>query len=386
MKIFINTPTDIEGEKGKKYPDFPIPYAKSDVDYSKDLESQIKIIHLDPLNSPLTQWISQINKIQLHSFHKVNQIFHAQNKASEIKVDHPVSPETYFLAVSPDNQPKLTPKIKPMPKPVFTLIGWLSSLRIELISKIIACVKKFLGWQNKSHVVDKTPEKQEEKFNLQVKEEAIQKWKDKVKEEINNEAELIEIEREVEQKIEQNVAKNAASELPLEKENREDKNNLKNLFNQPIPIYQEFIKKVFSCWIKSKSKPPQLLFGNYNCETYHQIEKFKTDSLNLLKINDPKTQEIAINRAIYEAIVNVYVQRFLKLYPEMNEESFLSSLQMTALIIAIKKSLDEDIWNEDFSPCLPPSLTLNIVNKMEREFLRVIDWNLSINELLVPSA
>jgi hypothetical protein len=124
-----------------------------------------------------------------------------------------------------------------------------------------------------------------------------------------------------------------------------------------------------------------LFYNNYDCDAFAQLKEHDGSLLDNCKTDDDK--ELKTSMAVYDAIVDLYVCRFLKQYPELNNEECLSSLRTIALGIAIKISWDEAIDNIDYSSFITPYMGANLHKKMELEFLAAIDWNTSTDELRI---
>ncbi len=144
---------------------------------------------------------------------------------------------------------------------------------------------------------------------------------------------------------------------------------LQQVFAKKIS-YKEFREKIEDIEIKESGKPTRISYNIYQ------------------------------DKNMLDKTVDLYIRRFLEIYPEMNKIEFLSALKFTALCIAIKSSNDEEtIWNEDFfnykcinigefveSPRLKNNLIrkaefIQKINLMEQKFLQVIHWDVSLREL-----
>jgi hypothetical protein len=162
-------------------------------------------------------------------------------------------------------------------------------------------------------------------------------------------------------------------EDPLTSNTKIKNKNLHLLFSLSFD-FEKFRDKVLK--IKD-DKHNMLIFNNYNLDSYL---KLKHHDLSILKnCKNDNERELKASIAMYQAIVDLYVKRFLMRHPDMNESCYLSSLRMIALVIAIKYSIDEAIWNADFRDFIP--ITIKTQNEMEMKFLEVICWNVSLREL-----
>lgn len=106
-------------------------------------------------------------------------------------------------------------------------------------------------------------------------------------------------------------------------------------------------------------------------------EKFE----EIMSYADQEQRDLFAGITHYEAIVDLFVDRFLARHPEMQEKQYLPVLRFVALCIAIKDSFDEAVWNEDFQKFQSNVLPLSVHNQMEIEFLKIIDWNVSVTEI-----
>ena len=164
--------------------------------------------------------------------------------------------------------------------------------------------------------------------------------------------------------------------------------DLKELFSQPI-VYEKFRDQILSYKIRDKNGTQ--FFHNHTLQTYLELKN--PDPTIFDHITNDAQKELISVTASYEAIVDLYVQRFLNKHPRMNNENFLPSLKTTALGIALKISCDEQIYNSDFNPflslswnpLLSSSFEISTHNKMEIEFLKEIDWNISTDELVADA-
>lgn len=147
------------------------------------------------------------------------------------------------------------------------------------------------------------------------------------------------------------------------------KSDSNTLFCQPID-YEKFRDQV----LKRRK------FNLHNLQSYTDLQSRHVGIFDKCENNLEK--ELVASIASYEAIVDLYVKRFLDKHPQLNDASFLPSLRMTALGIAIKAACDDEIYNSDFKDYLPPNISLSVHNAMELEFLKGLDWNLSTNELI----
>lgn len=151
----------------------------------------------------------------------------------------------------------------------------------------------------------------------------------------------------------------------------------KEIFNQLVN-YQYFFDKTLS----DKQSFNKFMFNNYNFESYLKLKSHDVNSM-LKQYDQQEDMEFAASKAVYSAIVDLYVQRFLQKHPELDQEDYLSSLRMTALRIAIKCSLDEAICYEDLKGFIFPYMEIQEYYKMEIEFLKGIDWDTSTRELFI---
>ena len=177
--------------------------------------------------------------------------------------------------------------------------------------------------------------------------------------------------------------------LKLAQEMTNLQQRLSKLFAKPV-AYKEFrnkvLKKIF--WNR-KLRKNEFFFNNYDAQSSMSIEKFRKKFPYFLNLGDQNERDLLAGFATYDAIADLYVQRFvqqfIKKFPQMNEKSclpFIPSLQLVALCIAIKISWDEAIWNKDFEPYLPKTIRLEELDSMELEFLILINWNTSTRELI----
>jgi hypothetical protein len=161
---------------------------------------------------------------------------------------------------------------------------------------------------------------------------------------------------------------------------KKQKEELNELFNQPI-IYDKFRDQVLSYKTDQAIDP---FFQNHTLQSYLQL---KNHDLSIFEnITDASQKESIAAFASYDAIVDLYVNRFLEKNPEMDNETFLPSLKMTALCIALKIACDQAIYNSYFSGFLPSSLEKSTHHAMEAKFLNEIGWNTSTAELVANFA
>lgn len=165
--------------------------------------------------------------------------------------------------------------------------------------------------------------------------------------------------------------------MQLDEEEREiqKSNTLCDIFNEPIS-YEQFRDNILN--FKKRGK---LFYSNYSLETYLQLKE--RDLNAIFSYSDNTERELNANIATYDAIVNLYVSRFLERNPQLNDDKYLPSLRVTALGIAIKISWDEGVWNIDFKSFISPYMGAEKHREMESKFLKGIDWNFSTNELLL---
>lgn len=150
--------------------------------------------------------------------------------------------------------------------------------------------------------------------------------------------------------------------------------NLCQLFSQPI-VYENFRNNVFHSSLNN-------LFNNYNFKSYLLLKNADLSVLSNFENETEKNSKAGI--ATYDAIVDLYVRRFINRYPEMNHSTYLSSLRFIALTIAIKISFDEPIFNKSFHMCLFPKIefTPETHSAMEMAFLQAFDFDTSFIEII----
>jgi hypothetical protein len=156
------------------------------------------------------------------------------------------------------------------------------------------------------------------------------------------------------------------------KDKLDDPEKLADLFQQSID-YETFRYKVLTY--------KNLFYNNYGYNAFIQIKEAKLGILDNCKTEEEK--ELKASMAVYDAIVNLYIERFCARYPELNDEKYLPCLRTIALSIAIKISWDESIDNVNFQHFIIPYMGYKSHGMMESAFLKAINWNTSINELSI---
>lgn len=134
-----------------------------------------------------------------------------------------------------------------------------------------------------------------------------------------------------------------------------------------------------------KIKSPQIkhLFSqqvDYNGFREKVIEKI------LKKDPENKSNEKEIEN-FFDKVVAQYEERFLEANPEMNSKKYLQSIKFIALVCAVKIFSDElNLTNTEILKILHPStawihkaLNAMSLTRLEMEFLKAINWNLSID-------
>lgn len=170
--------------------------------------------------------------------------------------------------------------------------------------------------------------------------------------------------------------------LFLKKERSEipelDEKGKRSLFNISID-YENFHDQILNY-----KKGSKLIYNNYSFASFLELkEGVIFDGIDKLEGCDDQDQRDRLGGiATYDAIVDLFVGRFLIQHPDMNQESYLSSLRFIALCLAIKISYDQQIWNSDFLFFLPAPFSIDTHKKMEVEFLKGIEWNISQTETL----
>lgn len=308
-------------------------------------------------------------------------------------IDEVLHPHPYakipFINQKDNPHTPLTPPDKSL-----KIVTKLSLLCVLLIAKIAAFVKSFFrSFQNKKeadpidaeaalnpifpspdHQERLIPEQKENDFNLIFPHP--------------NEA-LFEEETFIPPKEEGLISAKEFMKLAQEMTNLQPK--LAKLFTKPVD-YKEFRNNVLRKIIwNRKLRRSELFFNNYNVQSYMSIEKLRKKVPYFLNLPNQNEKNIQAGFEAYDAVVDLYVQRFIqrfiKEFPEITEErclTFIPSLQIVALCIAIKISWDgfESIWNQDFKPYLPKTISLAELNRMELEFLKFINWDTSTSELI----
>lgn len=156
---------------------------------------------------------------------------------------------------------------------------------------------------------------------------------------------------------------------------------IEKLFNYPIN-YDRFREEILNY-----RKRSSLFYNNYNFKSYLQLkDDIINDKLEPIKAySDEDQRDLAAGIANYEAIVDLYVQRFLDRHPHLDQEPYLPALQFIALCIAIKVAYDQPVWNSDFQSFLQIPLSVATHNKMELAFLKGIEWNISLTDICSES-
>lgn len=173
----------------------------------------------------------------------------------------------------------------------------------------------------------------------------------------------------------QSLQSNHPEEEMIEEAIQLTENELCQLFNLSIP-YEEFRDKILNYHGKSKGqKVEEFTFNNYDFAAYSQIKKSNSTLVN------NGQNELTAGIEVYNAIVDLYVKRFLNQHPQLDKDEYLSALRTIALIIAIKESWDLPIANKNFQYFLHHYLEIKTLQKMEIEFLKGMDWDISITEL-----
>lgn len=148
------------------------------------------------------------------------------------------------------------------------------------------------------------------------------------------------------------------------------KDELKLLFEGPLN-YEKFHESLLIFHAN--------YYNNYDLEAFGQLKECDWNMFD--QYSNKQEKEIKAGMAVYDAIVKLYVKRFLVLHPELDQKIYLPSLQAVALGIAIKDSWDDMFDNKDFQKFIIPGIGIKKYGKMEIEFLKGIDWNLSLDEL-----
>ena len=150
--------------------------------------------------------------------------------------------------------------------------------------------------------------------------------------------------------------------------------DLTNLYDQVVD-YEHFRDRVLTYH--------NGFYNNYCSDSFFAIrDDIKEEKFDeIMSDEDQQQRDLMAGIANYEAIVDLFVDRFLARHPELQERHYLSVLRFVALCIAIKDSFDEAVWNEDFQKFETNVLPLSIHNQMEIEFLKIIDWNVSVTEI-----
>lgn len=159
-------------------------------------------------------------------------------------------------------------------------------------------------------------------------------------------------------------------ELPGEGKEVEKESELRLLFNNPVN-YEKFHDSILNY--------QNNFFNNYHLETYRKLKDCDWSLLEKCQSKQEKEHQAGI--AVYDAIVKLFVKRFLDQYPALDQKIYLPSLKVIALGIAIKNSWDEAIYNTYLQPFIVPYMGIKKHNKMENEFLKGMNWNLSLDEL-----
>lgn len=148
--------------------------------------------------------------------------------------------------------------------------------------------------------------------------------------------------------------------------------NLRKLFQHPVD-YEMFRDKILNY--------KNFFYNNYGFDAFFQIKNVKLSVFEDCKTR--KEQKIEASMVVYDAIVDLYINRFLDHYPELDDEKYLPCLRTIALATAIKISWDESIDNISFRHFMIPYMGTAKHYKMEIAFLEAIDWNTSTEELTI---
>ncbi len=162
---------------------------------------------------------------------------------------------------------------------------------------------------------------------------------------------------------------------------------LKTLFQQPMN-YEKFHDNILNHYTleedpvtKEKRPTTNLLYNIYDINSYLRLKNRKLNIFNRFQTDAEKDLKAGI--ATYDAIVDLYVRRFLKKNPDMNHESFLPSLRVMALALALKQADDYAIWISDLHPFIDSSVSVSTLTTMEVEFLKEINWDISLSEICI---
>lgn len=155
-------------------------------------------------------------------------------------------------------------------------------------------------------------------------------------------------------------------------ENSDDQESLRELFGQPID-YPGFRNRILN--------HKNWFYNNYGSNAFFQLKDADWSILENCRTEAEK--ELKASMVVYDTIVDLYVERFLNQYPELNNEQYLPCLRTIALTIAIKISWDESIENVSFQQFIFPYMGVKLHKKMELAFLKAISWNTSISELSI---
>lgn len=164
---------------------------------------------------------------------------------------------------------------------------------------------------------------------------------------------------------------------PIEIKLEVEETGLQKLFHYPIR-YRNFRDRILS-YRNHFSQDDSLIFNNYSLETYSKLKEY--DERIFDQCQNEQERELIASIAVYEAITQLYVRRFLDHHPELNHPYYLPALHAIALGIAIKNSWDDSIDNKSFREFMIPPLEGQRHFEMEIEFLKTIDWNFSTQEL-----
>lgn len=110
-------------------------------------------------------------------------------------------------------------------------------------------------------------------------------------------------------------------------------------------------------------------------------EAIKNQILNNLDTLLPK--EMCENLNDYDLSVNIYVQRFLAKYPQLNTAQFLPSLKFAALCVTLKYLIQTDISNELFAEYR--LVNLPTIHQLEKIFMKGLDYNLFLSQEEITS-
>lgn len=157
-----------------------------------------------------------------------------------------------------------------------------------------------------------------------------------------------------------------------------DEKGINGLFNISIN-YENFRDQILNY-----KKASKFIYNNYSFDSFLELKaELVIDEIDKIEdCEDPDQRDRLGGIATYDVIVDLFVGRFLTHHPDMDQEPYLSSLRFTALCLAIKISFDQPIWNSDFQLFLPAPFSIDTHKKMEAEFLKGIEWNISQTDTL----